>query len=38
MFSNKEMDFSAELRSANGKIPKVVDARSCPCSQYNVKQ
>jgi hypothetical protein len=38
MFSNKEVDFSAELRSTNGKIPKVVDARSCPCSQYNVKQ
>ena len=37
MFSNKEMDFSAELRSASGKIPTVVDARSCPCSQYNVK-
>lgn len=37
MFSNKEMDFTAEVRSINGKVPQILDARSCPCSQFNVE-
>jgi hypothetical protein len=32
MFSNKEMDFSAELRAVTPRIPELVVAKSCPCS------
>lgn len=31
-FSNKEMDFSAELRAVSPKIPGLTIAKTCPCS------
>jgi len=31
-FSNKEMDFSAELRAVSPKIPDLTIAKTCPCS------
>ena len=30
-FSNKEMDFSAELRAISPKIPDLTVAKTCPC-------
>ena len=32
-FTNKEMDFTAELRSLDEAPPQLLDARSCPCSK-----
>jgi hypothetical protein len=32
-FVNKEMDFTAEIRSAGAEPPRLIEARSCPCSK-----